>query len=99
MNKKLEIKYTALKDDLLKLEKDTTETINSQIEELAKKQEISKMPELKANLLEEYNLLNDASKLFLDSASKCSKTADTIKTQIKEYEKYEERVDKKVGFV
>ena len=94
MNKKLEIKYTALKDDLLKLEKDTTETINSQIEELAKKQEISKMPELKANLLEEYNLLNDASKLFLDSASKCSKTADTIKTQIKEYEKYEERVDK-----
>ena len=52
MNKKLEIKYTALKDDLLKLEKDTTETINSQIEELAKKQEISKMPELKANLLE-----------------------------------------------
>lgn len=35
MNKKLEIKYTALKDDLLKLEKDTTETINSQIEELA----------------------------------------------------------------
>ena len=88
MNKKLEIKYTALKDNLLELEKDTTETINSQIEELAKKQEISKMPELKANLLEEYNLLNDASKLFLDSASKCSKTADTIKTQIKEYEKY-----------
>ena len=68
MNKKLEIKYTALKDNLLELEKDTTETINSQIEELAKKQEISKMPESKSNLLQEYNLLHDASKSFLDSA-------------------------------
>lgn len=94
MNKKLEIKYADLKERLLELEKDTTETINSQIEELAKKQEISKMPELKANLLEEYDLLNDASKMFLDSASKCSKTSDTIKTQIKEYEKYEEKIDK-----
>lgn len=94
MNKKLEIKYQNLKEKLLELDKDTTETVNSQIRELAKKQEISKMPNLKKNLLDEYDYLNQASKLFLDSASKCNKCADTIKTQIKEYEKYEESLEK-----
>ncbi len=94
MNKKLEIKYTNLKNQLNELNKDTSEIVNSQLKELAKKQEISKMPELKENLLEEYNYLNEASKLFVDSASKCSQTADTIKTQLKEFEKYEKQVDK-----
>ena len=95
MNKKLETKYQTLKDDLKELEKDTYETINSQLFELAKKERLSMMPNLKESLKEEEDYLVEASVLFYNAATKCNETADTIKTQLKEFEKYEKQVDKK----
>ena len=88
MNKKLETKYQTLKDDLKELEKDTYETINSQLFELAKKERLSMMPNLKESLKEEEDYLVEASVLFYNAATKCNETADTIKTQLKEFEKY-----------
>ena len=94
MNKKLQSKYTLLKSDLEELEKDTSNTLNSQLYELAKNQKISKMPKLKQSLLEEQEYLEQASKLFTDTAYKCNEKADTIKTQLREFEKYEKQIDK-----
>ncbi len=94
MNKKLETKYQSLKRDLKELEKDTSETINSQLSELAKKEKLSEMPSLKETLKQEQDYLIEASLLFYDVANKCNENADTIKTQLKEFEKYEKQVDK-----
>ncbi len=94
MNYKLKNKYLNLKEDLKQLEIDSENVINSQLEELAKKEKISSMPKLKDTLLSEAKYLDDAGKTFYDVAFKCDKSSDIIKTQIKEFSKYEEKLDK-----
>lgn len=87
-------KYEDLKVDLNKLEKDSEEVIGSQLTELAKKEKISEMPKLKETLITEQHTLEEASMMFSKMANKSMETADEIKTQVKEFTKYEKEVNK-----
>lgn len=87
-------KYENLKEDLNKLEKDSEEVIGSQLTELAKKEKISEMPKLKETLTNEQKSLEEASKMFTKMATKSMESADEIKTQIKEFSRYEKKLKK-----
>lgn len=87
-------KYENLKEDLNKLEKDSEEVISSQLTELAKKEKISEMPKLKETLTNEQHSLEEASKMFTKMAAKSLESADEIKTQVKEFTKYEKKINK-----
>ena len=95
MNTKLRIRYESVKKDLLDLEEDTTQSVISQLDELAKESEdgISAVERLKDALLDEADLLEDASSMFSRMHESTKKTADEIRTRIKEAEHYEKDLD------
>lgn len=101
MNEKLRIRYNEVKDKLLELEKDTSESINSQLSELAARTDdnIDKFPRLKDALLDETEILDEATEIFERVAKKTKKTSDIIKTSIKEAEAYGEGIEKGKRFI
>lgn len=96
MNEKLRLRYKSVKDDLLELEEDVTYSVRSQIKELARTTEggISDVERLKDALLDEAELLDDASSMFYRLHKSTSDISDEIKTRIKEAETYEKESDK-----
>ena len=97
MNEKLRLRYSKVKADLLDLEEDTTNTVTSQLRELAKEtgRGISSVERLKDALLDEADLLEDASEIFSRMHTSTRQSADEIKTRIKEAEQYEKESDAK----
>ncbi len=95
MNAKLRIRYAQVKKDLLELEEDVTQSVNSQLNELAKETEggISDVQSLQDALLDEVELLDDASKMFERMHKSTSSTADEIKTRISEAKRYEKETE------
>jgi len=75
---------------------EASETIEAQLNELASKK-VSELPELKKALLEEADYLDDCAKYHYDMYKKTTQTADEIKTQVKEFSKYEKHSGKKVS--
>jgi len=95
MNEKIRKEISELEKQTMKVNEDATNIIASQLDELAKVRTISKAPELKRVLLEEADYLEDASAYFFDMYKKSSKTANEIKTQVKEFSQYESHTKKK----
>ena len=90
MNKKLFLRYSEAKKQLLELEEDVTYSVRSQFDELAKESEdVSSIEALTDALLEEAELLEDASEMFQRMHKSTSRTADEIHTRIKEAKQYE----------
>lgn len=90
MNKKLFLRYSEAKKQLLELEEDVTYSVRSQFDELAKESEdVSNIEALTDALLEEAELLEDASEMFQRMHKSTSRTADEIHTRIKEAKQYE----------
>ena len=96
MNEKLRYRYDSVKHDLLELEEDVTQSVRSQMDELAKATEdgISDVERLKDALLDEVDLLDDASEIFQRMHRSTSQAADEIKTRIKEAQDFERDSDK-----
>lgn len=90
-----------MKDKLLELEEDTSESINSQLEELASKTDdgIENYPNLKKALIDETKILDEATEIFERVAKKTKRSSDIIKTSIKEAEEYSEQISKGKRFV
>lgn len=91
MNEKLKYKYIHIKDQLVELEGDVAHSVNSQLEMLAKNTNsgISEVEKLKDALNDEVELLDDAADMFARMHKSCARTADEIKTRIKEAKHYE----------
>ena len=98
INQKMRYRYNCTKQDLKELENDTTATLHSQYDALAKgtSEGISNMPRLKNAMLEEADLLSDASENFARLSLKTSEQADELRTRVKEAEKVEKRMSKKI---
>lgn len=98
INKKIRYRYSYVKQDLKELENDTTATLNSQYDALAKgtAEGISNMPRLKNAMLEEAELLSDASENFARLSLKTREQSDELRTRVKEAEKVEKRMSKKL---
>ena len=86
INEKLKYRYTKTKQDLKDLEEVTDATLHSQYDALAKgtQQGISTMPRLKNAMLEEAELLTDASENYARLSLKARKQSDELKTRVKE---------------
>lgn len=98
INEKLKYRYTKTKQDLKDLEEVTDATLHSQYDALAKgtQQGISTMPRLKNAMLEEAELLTDASENYARLSLKARKQSDELKTRVKEAERFERKSNKKV---
>lgn len=96
MNEKLKIRYKEVKDKLIELQEDTSETIKSQLQTLAEKSfdGIDKYQRLKDALIEESEILDEAGEIFMEVASQAHEFSDIIKTSLKEAERYEDKINK-----
>lgn len=99
INEKLKYRYTKTKQDLKDLEEVTDATLHSQYDALAKgtQQGISTMPRLKNAMLEEAELLTDASENYARLSLKARKQSDELKTRVKEAERFERKSNKKLS--
>ncbi len=97
LNKKVIYRYNEIKENLKDLEEDTQATLNSQYEALAKgtSDGISNMPRLKNAMLEEADLLSDASEHFAKLSIKARDQSDELKTRVKEATKFEKKKSKR----
>ena len=97
VNRKITYRYTTTKQELKTLEQDTEATLSSQYDALAKgtQEGISSMPRLKNSMLEEADLLLDASDNFARLSIKTREQADELKTRVKEAEQVERKRKKK----
>ena len=91
MNEKLRLRYNKTKTELLDLKDDVTNSVSSQLFELAKEsgKGISDVERLQDALLDEADLLDEASEIFQKLYISSRQTSDEIKTRIKEAQQYE----------
>lgn len=98
INEKLRYKYTETAQDLKELEEDTKATLSSQYDALAKGTQdgVSNMPRLKNAMLEEADLLENASINFARLSKQTHEMSDELKTRVKEAENFERKKKKLV---
>lgn len=97
INEKWKYRYTQTSNDLKDLEEITNATLRSQYDALAKGTDegISNMPKLKNAMLEEADILDNASETFARLSKKTHDQSDEIRTRIKEAEKHERKSKKR----
>lgn len=98
LNKKVLYNYNNVKNTLKDIEQDTEATLSSQYDALAKATSngISNMPKLKNAMLEEADLLQNASENFNRLSKKTFEQADELRTRVKEAERVEKQNNKKI---
>lgn len=97
LNPKVRYRYSYIQQELKELQNDTQATLQSQYDALAKgtTEGVSDMPRLKNAMLEEADLLSNASEAFARLSVRTREQSDELRTRVKETSRVERQRKKK----